>query len=121
MMTIRYKGFRILARPYQLCESKRWTADFEIRRRGRGQAFSARERCPSEQEAEAHCSSLGRRIIDGTIPRWSVDRLRGAPGDRWAFLRVWEERALQALRGLNPTGIRRRAHLRIAELLERGH
>jgi hypothetical protein len=121
MMTIRYKGFRIVARPYQLSESGRWTADFEIRRSGRGQAFSARERSPSEPEAEAHCSSLGRRIIDGTVPGWSVDRLRSASGDRWAFLRAWESRALQALRKLNARGIRRRAHLRIAGSLERGH
>ena len=87
MTTIRYKGFRILARPYQLCESKRWTADFAIRRKGRGQAFSARERYPSEAEAEAHCSSLARGIIDGKVPGWSVEHLREAHGDRWAFFR----------------------------------
>jgi hypothetical protein len=121
MMTLRYKGFRIVARPYQISESQRWTADLEIRRRGRGQAFSARERYPSEQEAEAHCSSLGRQIIDGMVRGWSVDRLRRAHGNGWAFLRLWKGRALQALKGLSATAIRRRAHLRMAGLLERGH
>ena len=98
MMTVRYKGFRIVARPYQISASKRWTADLEIRRGGRGQAFSARDRFPSELEADAQCSSLGRRIIDGAIPGWSVDGLRGA--GRWAFLRFWETSSIPMLRGL---------------------
>ena len=107
MTTIRYKGFRILARPYQIYESRRWTADLEIRRKGHGQAFSANERYPSEAEAEAQCSNLGRRIIDGTVPGWSVDRLRCA--GRWAFLRALEERAMRTLRGLGATAMRKRA------------
>jgi len=60
MTTIKYKGFKVLAQPYQLCESKRWTVDFEIHRHGRGQAFSAGERYQTEQEADARCAGLGR-------------------------------------------------------------
>jgi len=73
----KYKGFKILARPYQLHESKRWTADFEIRRNGRRQPFGLDERYLTEEEAEARCSGLGRRIIDGRVPGWSVEHLRG--------------------------------------------
>jgi hypothetical protein len=32
---VKYKGFRILARPYQLYESKRWAVDLQISARGR--------------------------------------------------------------------------------------
>ena len=90
MATLKYKGFKILARPYQLYESKRWTVDFEIHRHGRGQAFSAGERYSTEQEADARCAGLARRIIDGGEPGWSVDRLRGVPRAGWAFLHVWK-------------------------------
>ena len=40
MTSIRYKGFDILPRPYQLHASKRWTVDLEIRCDGRKQHFS---------------------------------------------------------------------------------
>jgi len=98
MITVRYKGFRIVARPYQIAEAKHWTSDLEIRRRGRGQAFSAQDRHASQLEADAECHRLGREIIDGVIPGWSVDRLRSA--GRWAFLRFWEARPVRMLRGL---------------------
>jgi hypothetical protein len=104
MTTIRYKGFRILARPYQLQESRRWTADLEIRRNGRGQGFSPGERFPTEEEANTQCASLGRRIIDGAVPGWSVDRLSG----RWAFLQVWRKKPLRPLMGLIVAGARKR-------------
>ena len=76
MNTITYKGFSILARPYQLFESKRWTVELEIRRNGRRQPFSSVERYRTEQQADARCSGLGQRIIDGRVPGWSVDHLR---------------------------------------------
>jgi hypothetical protein len=76
MTTIKYKGFNILARSYQLFESKRWTVDLEIRQDGRRRPFSSNKRYHTEQEADARCSGLGQRIIDGRIPGWSVEDLR---------------------------------------------
>ena len=81
-----YKGFNILARPYLLYESGRWAADLEIRRRDRVQTFGLAGRYATEQEADARCSGLGRRIIDGEVPGWSVDRLRNAPRSRLTIL-----------------------------------
>lgn len=75
--TIRYKGFNVLARPYQLHGSKHWTVELEIRRRGRKRPFSSKERFETEEEADAHCSGLARQIIDGNVAGWSVDHLRG--------------------------------------------
>ncbi|MEP6571199.1 MAG: hypothetical protein ABJD11_00835 [Gemmatimonadota bacterium] len=72
----RYKGFDILSRPYQLHDSTRWTVDFEIRCNGRRQPFSGNEHYRTRQEADARCSGLSRRIIDGKIPGWSVAHLR---------------------------------------------
>jgi hypothetical protein len=77
MSIFRYKGFSILARPYQLQESRHWTVDLEIRRYGRRQPFSAAARYGSEQEALAQCSGLGRMIIDGRVPGWSVEHMGG--------------------------------------------
>jgi len=85
MSTSRYKGFSILARPYQLQESRHWTVDLEIRRYGRRQPFSTQTRCGTEQEALAQCSGLGRQIIDGRVPGWSVEHLRSG-GWRWRVL-----------------------------------
>jgi hypothetical protein len=76
MTSTRYKGFNIVARPYQISASRLWTVDFEIWRKGRRQPFSLEVRYGTEQEAEAECSGLGRRIIDGQVPGWSVDYLR---------------------------------------------
>lgn len=80
MTTLTYKGFRILARPYQLHDTQRWTVDLEIRRNGRRKPFSLDEHYRTEQEADARCSGLARRIIDGRVPGWSVEHLRAAQG-----------------------------------------
>ena len=76
MTTLRYKGFRILVRPYQLYESQRWTVELEIHRNGRRRPFSVAERYQTEEEASARCSVLAHRIIDGAVPGWSVEQLR---------------------------------------------
>lgn len=89
MRTSRYRGFRILARPYQIHASKRWTVDLEIRRNGRCQAFSTNGLYRTEHEAGAHCYCLARRIIDGADPRWSVDYLRGTRRNGRRFTRTW--------------------------------
>lgn len=89
MTTSRYRGFRVLARPYQLRECKRWTVDIEIRRNGRCQAFSTNGRYHTEHEAGAHCFSLARRIIDGAERRWSVDFLRSPRRNRRRLSRTW--------------------------------
>jgi hypothetical protein len=76
MTASKYKGFKILAQPYQLHETKRWTADFEIRRNGRRQPFGLDEWYPTGGGG-VPCAGLGRRIIDGRVPGWSVEHLRG--------------------------------------------
>ena len=88
----RYKGYRILARPYQLHQSKRWTVDLEIRRSGRALPVAISARYRSEQEAEDRCAVLGMQIIDGKVPGWSVEQLRGEP---W----VWSD-VVNALPGV---------------------
>ena len=85
MTLTRYRGFRILARPYQLCASGQWSVSLEIQRRGRRQSFSTTEQCRTRDEAVARCSVWGRRIIDGGVPGWSVDRLRGT-SQGWPIL-----------------------------------
>ena len=90
MATSRYKGFTILARPYQLRESGRWTADVTIRRNGRRRRFSGDQRHQTEQEAERQCADLGRQIIDGAVPGWSVDHLRRASRRRSALTHTWK-------------------------------
>lgn len=102
MTSLAYKGFKILARPYQLFESGRWAVDFDIRRNGMRQRFSLGERYSTEREADARCSGLGRKIIDGRIEGWSVDYLRGVPNRRSAFINVWKE---QSMRGYLIAGI----------------
>ncbi len=88
MSTTTYKGFHIQAKPYLLHEVKRWTVDLEIRRRGRSQPIVLDERYASRQEAEVQSASVARLIIDGGLPKWSVDELRGSSRRRWNGLRV---------------------------------
>jgi hypothetical protein len=71
-----YKHFELVPRCYQLHETREWTVDIEIRRRGRSRSFSTRERYPDEQQAVARSLRLARQIIDGQVPRTSVDALR---------------------------------------------
>lgn len=76
MTSTRYKGFKIETRPYQNQSSRQWTLDLEIHRNGRKKVFSVNQHCPTEREADARCTKLGREIIDGVITGWSVDQLR---------------------------------------------
>jgi hypothetical protein len=76
MSTIRYRGFDIVARPYQLAESGRWTVDFDVRRNGHGRSFSLKETHATAAEAEAQCLILGRRVVEGRVDGWSVEHLR---------------------------------------------
>lgn len=97
MRTSSYKGFRILARPYQINACKRWTVDLEIRRSGRCQVFSTSGLYRTEHEAAAHCYCLAHRIIDGADPRWSVDYLRGPRRNRRRLTPTWMEVSLRQL------------------------
>ena len=76
MTTTRYRGLDIVARPYQLADTGRWTIDFDIRNDGRGRSFSLKETHATAAEAEAQCLLLGRRIIEGRVDGWSADDLR---------------------------------------------
>lgn len=80
MTTTHYRGFRILARPYLIVESKRWTVDFEIHRHGRHKSFTLVEQHGSEMQADARCVWLGRSIIDDRIPGLSIRHLRTVRG-----------------------------------------
>ena len=73
MTTVKYKGFKILTRPYRLHESASWTVELEIRRNRRAQRITVDERYTSQQEADARCADIGRRIIDGRAPAGSAD------------------------------------------------
>jgi hypothetical protein len=74
-----YKGYRIMARPYQVHTSHRWSVDLEIRRHGRCRSFTGVRAAASEVTAHAECVALGRDIIDGKVPGWSVRDLRRLP------------------------------------------
>ena len=76
MTTTRYRGFDIVARPYQLADSGRWTVDFDVRRSGRGRSFSLKETHATAEEAQQQCFILGRRIVEGRVDGWSVQDLR---------------------------------------------
>jgi hypothetical protein len=76
MTTIRYRGFDIVARPYQLAESGRWTVDFDVRRNGHGRSFSLTETHATAEEAQEQCLILGRRTVEGRVAGWSVQDLR---------------------------------------------
>ena len=76
MSTIGHKGFRIVARPYQLHDTKLWTVEVEIRRKGRQRAFSGEARYSTEEEATAQSLDLGCRIVDGQMPGYSIESLR---------------------------------------------
>ena len=78
MRTSQYKGFTIAARSYQLHDSMRWTAGLAIRRQRRWQPFTLAERYPTQEEADAEACRIGRRIIDGTVPGWTVDHMRAS-------------------------------------------
>lgn len=93
----RYKGFEIRARPYQLADSGRWTVDLEIRRYGWRQAFSADQRFETSREAEAECTGLARRIIDGQVPGWSVDAPRGDSPNRRVLLHAHHGQSVRPL------------------------
>lgn len=97
MATRTYKGYRIVAHPYQLHESQRWTADLEIRRRGRSQPIMLDERCGSAQEAERYCATVARLIIDGGMPGWSVEGLRGPDGPRDWFTHSFKDVLMRPL------------------------
>ncbi len=76
MSTVRYRGFDIMSRPYELAETGEWTVDLIIQRNDRFRTFSVNERYATVEEADAQCVGLGRRIIDGRVKGWSVDSLR---------------------------------------------
>ncbi len=76
MSRVSYKGFHIRARSYQLHDTRQWTVDLEIERKGRVRSFSLGERYATEGEAVARCVEFGRRIIDGAVPGCSVEHLR---------------------------------------------
>ena len=66
MPSLRYKGFTIEPRTFQIRGSGRWTLDLLISRNGGGlRAFSGPATYPTEAAAIAGCRDLARSIIDG--------------------------------------------------------
>lgn len=76
MSTRKYRGFKVVARPYQLFASGRWISDLEIRRDGRSQAFGLDAHYPNELDADAGSVRAGREIIDNRLAEISVEHLR---------------------------------------------
>lgn len=79
----RHRGFRIVARPYRLSGSGLWTVDVEIHHGAQRRSYSEATRYLTEGEASDHSLELGRQIIDGKMPPWSTNHLRGS-GRRFA-------------------------------------
>lgn len=91
----KYRGFGIRVRSYQLAESRLWTGDLDIRRKGRWQPFRVDERYQTEQEAYDRCSDLARRIIDGEVPGWSVEHLRHAHAGSRSLIQAWRRKSMR--------------------------
>ena len=97
MATVRYRGFDIVPRSYQLADSGAWTVDLEIRRNGRVRTFSASEHYPTLEEAEAQCVGFGRRIIERRVKGWSIDSLRAGYSILGPLVRLLTSNSLGAV------------------------
>ncbi len=101
MSAVRYRGFDIVPRHYQLAESGRWTVDVDIRRNGHSRSFSLSEHHATEAEAYSQCVGLGRRIIEGRVKGWSVDELgRGVNPLEWLVRRATADSLITVIIGL---------------------
>lgn len=89
----RYMGFSILAWPYQLRETRQWTADMEIRSRGRRQPIGIEQQFATQQDAEEQCGRVGRELIDGGISGWPS---HGESPRRWASIPFREDQIMKA-------------------------
>jgi hypothetical protein len=76
--TTRHHGFQIVPRPYQIDRTGLWTVDLEIHRKQQHRSFSFGIACATEQDAIERCLLLGRDIIDGHLPGYSIASLRHA-------------------------------------------
>ena len=77
-MNRRHHGFQIVPRPYQIERTGLWTVDLEIHRKQHHRCFSFEIACATEQDAIDRCLHLGRDIVDGYLPGYSIDSLREA-------------------------------------------
>jgi hypothetical protein len=66
MSPLRYKGFTITARTFQVRGSGRWTLDLLIGQRERLRAFSGASTYGTEAAAKAGCLTFAQHIIDGS-------------------------------------------------------
>lgn len=114
MSTVRYRGFDIVARPYQIAETGEWTVDLQIRRNDRFRTFTVNEHYASEEEAEAQCVGLGRRIVEGRVKGWSVDPLRAGNS-------VWSRAARLLTGDLAPVIVVLAALLGLGRVIMRVH
>lgn len=73
MNSVTYRGCTITPRTFQIRGSWRWTLDLVIAYRGRLHTFSGEKTFPSERAAIRGCHAFGRRIIDGRVPRCSLE------------------------------------------------
>lgn len=80
MTSVRYRGFDIVPRPYQLADTGQWTVDVTIHRGERFRSFALDEHHPTLEDATRQCIGLGQRIIDGRVKGWSVEVLRHQVG-----------------------------------------
>lgn len=76
MSTSRYRGFKVVARSYQVFASRRRISDLEIRRDGRSQDFGVDAHCTNGLDADAGSVGAGREINDSRLAQISVEHLR---------------------------------------------
>jgi hypothetical protein len=73
--SVSYKGFALTPRTFQIRGSGRWTLDLAITHQGSSRAFTGPDTYASESAAINGCYEFGRRIIDGRVQSYPVDRL----------------------------------------------
>jgi len=77
-----YKGFEVAPYPYQLTQDGRWVARVAVTKpiASTGCAlvrtFTDEESFPVKRDAEAHALELGKQIVDGKHPRFSLGELQ---------------------------------------------
>jgi hypothetical protein len=75
MEPVRYKGFAITPRTYQIRGSGQWTVGVLIAGRRRLRSFSGPATYDTEAAAVAGCGAFAREIIDGRVKGCRIEDL----------------------------------------------
>lgn len=77
-----YKGFEVAPYPYQLTKGGCWVARVAVTRPATPQscalvrAYTDDASFPNKEDAEARALELGKQIVDGNHPRFSLGEMR---------------------------------------------